>query len=252
MRTCSVDDCTKAHRAKGLCATHYNQQMPNRYRMHTVKCAWCGSDAEKYTAGGRYANSYCGGVCRDHARRGNEGASQLPLDHWARWYGATSTWSAPESKPTFQVGRCSDCDTTIVEPARQTPSEYCSPLCTKRTQRRRRRAREHDAPGEFTTASVMRQYRRQGYACAYCKQPAGIPDPEHVVPLSRGGRNDMSNLVAACRACNTDKGDMTPTEWATDRARRGLPELDTTLSGAEYVHLWLREPTGTAWRHQAA
>nr|WP_227820285.1 HNH endonuclease [Agromyces aureus] len=99
----------------------------------------------------------------------------------------------------------------------------------------------------------MRQYRRQGYVCAYCEAPcSGLPEPEHVVPLSRGGRNDMTNLVAACRTCNSDKNDMTLNEWQTDRARRGL--MPVRIDGDAFTHLVpeVNTPTGTAYRHRDA
>ena len=35
---------------------------------------------------------------------------------------------------------------------------------------------------------------------------------DHVVPLSRGGRDVWSNVVSACRSCNTRKGGRIPEE----------------------------------------
>jgi 5-methylcytosine-specific restriction endonuclease McrA len=35
---------------------------------------------------------------------------------------------------------------------------------------------------------------------------------EHIVPLSRGGRHLWTNVVTACRSCNTRKGSRTPEE----------------------------------------
>ncbi len=51
-----------------------------------------------------------------------------------------------------------------------------------------------------------------GHRCAYCGQPSDYLTPDHVVPLSRGGRNVLSNIVPACRACNSRKGMRTPEE----------------------------------------
>ena len=55
-------------------------------------------------------------------------------------------------------------------------------------------------------------FRRDGFLCMYCgnqfAQHALTRD--HVVPLSRGGRDIWSNVVAACRSCNTRKGSRTP------------------------------------------
>ena len=46
---------------------------------------------------------------------------------------------------------------------------------------------------------------RDGYECHYCGGTATTAD--HVVPRSKGGTNDESNLVAACQRCNSSKGD---------------------------------------------
>lgn len=44
---------------------------------------------------------------------------------------------------------------------------------------------------------------------------------DHLIPLSRGGTHEMSNLVLACSKCNGVKGDMTWWEYfATDEFRR--------------------------------
>lgn len=85
-------------------------------------------------------------------------------------------------------------------------------------------------------------HSRNIYCDAACRKDehakiAGLPDPEHVIPLSRGGSNSMANIVAACRACNGDKRDLTPDEWALDRMRRGLLPVDTSLSGPAFSHL---------------
>lgn len=51
--------------------------------------------------------------------------------------------------------------------------------------------------------------RDQGI-CQYCGDPADQVD--HVIPWSKGGSEDMSNLVACCAACNLRKLDRTPEE----------------------------------------
>lgn len=46
---------------------------------------------------------------------------------------------------------------------------------------------------------------RDGFKCVYCGATSALTI-DHVVPVSCGGRNDPSNLVTACRPCNSSKG----------------------------------------------
>ncbi len=49
--------------------------------------------------------------------------------------------------------------------------------------------------------------------CAYC-EAQNIPlEIEHIVPISRGGSNRLSNLTLACRPCNQTKGSKTAEEF---------------------------------------
>ena len=55
-------------------------------------------------------------------------------------------------------------------------------------------------------------FQRDNFTCRYCGAH-GVPlECDHVTPLSRGGTNDRSNLVTACRPCNGTKSDRTPVE----------------------------------------
>jgi len=53
-------------------------------------------------------------------------------------------------------------------------------------------------------------FARDAHRCQYCGSSAENLD--HVVPRSRGGDHTWENVVAACRRCNTRKGDHTPAE----------------------------------------
>src|SRR5207248_121166 len=51
--------------------------------------------------------------------------------------------------------------------------------------------------------------QRAGHRCEYCRAPEAIFNSpfevEHVVPTSRSGVDDLSNLALACRSCNVHK-----------------------------------------------
>ena len=51
-------------------------------------------------------------------------------------------------------------------------------------------------------------FARDRFHCLYCSRQfaAGALTRDHVVPLSRGGRDRWQNVVSACRRCNQFKG----------------------------------------------
>jgi hypothetical protein len=54
--------------------------------------------------------------------------------------------------------------------------------------------------------------KRDNHTCRYCggTAPDAILTVDHVTPVSLGGSDDPSNLVAACRDCNYGKGSSNP------------------------------------------
>lgn len=70
------------------------------------------------------------------------------------------------------------------------------------------RRRKLEAPSPEVRAAVL---ARDGHACRYCGR-GGRLAIDHVIPFSRGGTSDASNLVAACKSCNSRKKDRTPAE----------------------------------------
>ncbi len=46
---------------------------------------------------------------------------------------------------------------------------------------------------------------RDNYKCQYCGSPAESVD--HIIPKSKGGSHEWSNIVACCRGCNLNKAD---------------------------------------------
>lgn len=67
----------------------------------------------------------------------------------------------------------------------------------------------------------------QGTECAYCRVPTVTqPAPgekhrertlDHVIPLSRGGKDDLANVVCCCRSCNARKSARPQKEYAVMR-----------------------------------
>ena len=51
-------------------------------------------------------------------------------------------------------------------------------------------------------------FSRDNYTCQYCRKrfPVNQLTYDHVVPRSRGGRTNWTNVVASCQKCNLRKG----------------------------------------------
>ncbi len=49
--------------------------------------------------------------------------------------------------------------------------------------------------------------------CAYCGATEGALQRDCVLPISRGGRYTLDNVVPACRSCNTSKCNDEVTGW---------------------------------------
>jgi hypothetical protein len=55
--------------------------------------------------------------------------------------------------------------------------------------------------------------------CVYCGSLEAL-EPDHIVPRSKGGTDDVSNLVTACHACNTLKNDKSVDEFISIHPER--------------------------------
>ena len=58
---------------------------------------------------------------------------------------------------------------------------------------------------DLTNAQWDMICQEHGHLCHYCRQ-SKILTMDHVVPLSKGGNHTASNIVPACRSCNSSKG----------------------------------------------
>lgn len=78
-----------------------------------------------------------------------------------------------------------------------------------------RRAAWKDRDRRAVTArDIRRLFDRFDSRCAYCCKPSDHMEIDHVVPLSRGGRHAIGNLLPACRTCNRRKSARLLIEWS--------------------------------------
>lgn len=75
-----------------------------------------------------------------------------------------------------------------------------------------RRARKAGGGGSHTTEERQEKFAALGGRCYYCGLE-GLLTIDHLTPLSRGGTDDINNIVPACKPCNSRKGRKTEEEY---------------------------------------
>lgn len=90
----------------------------------------------------------------------------------------------------------------------------------------------HHNPAPALTNHAL--FARDRYLCLYCGQRFARSEltRDHVVPLSRGGRDVWENVVSACLPCNVRKGNRTPQQ-------AGMPLLAVPYRPSWVEHLIL-------------
>ncbi len=82
------------------------------------------------------------------------------------------------------------------------------------------RARKLNAPGNGITHKQEKHlFEEYDYRCVYCGSKKDITI-DHVVALNRGGANDITNAIPACKSCNASKCDKPLLIWMRSKIER--------------------------------
>jgi 5-methylcytosine-specific restriction endonuclease McrA len=81
---------------------------------------------------------------------------------------------------------------------------------------------------KYSRANV---YQRDKHTCQYCGKRKRVKDLnlDHVVPRSRGGPTNFSNIVTSCKRCNEAKDSRTPEEAGMRLLRQPRPPRSLRL-----------------------
>lgn len=86
-------------------------------------------------------------------------------------------------------------------------------LAQRRSISHRRRARMCGGDvREVTNRDLIQMALRQCSECFWCHERATLTI-DHVIPIARGGRHAIGNIVMACASCNKRRRDRLPIEW---------------------------------------
>jgi 5-methylcytosine-specific restriction endonuclease McrA len=68
------------------------------------------------------------------------------------------------------------------------------------------------SPGKWK-ALRAEVFLRDDFTCRYCGDRGGILECDHIIPVSRGGSDAITNLVTACEDCNRRKNATISQAW---------------------------------------
>lgn len=95
-------------------------------------------------------------------------------------------------------------------------------------------------------------YLRDNHTCQYCGKRFAAKDLtlDHVVPASKHGRKDWTNMVTACRSCNHKKGNRTPLGAGMPllnepKIPTWLPKVDPVIDLEDVPEAWRPYLAGT-------
>ena len=204
-RTCSA-----------ACRTKLNNKEHNvRVVPQTISCVVCSEDFIQI----RSDSKYCSEACKSKYRLDRSNARYVPKNQ-------------RRSKPI-----CRECQKTFE--AIRSDAVFCDHACLYRYRYRNNRAeliakvriwqqnntgsvrvyklnnkiKRSGTQGSISSAEWLKVLKRQNNSCYYCDRNDLKLHIEHVVPLSRGGNNQLGNIVGACPPCNLSKGSMLISEW---------------------------------------
>jgi 5-methylcytosine-specific restriction endonuclease McrA len=199
-KQCGREFAKRPHDPKQYCSSQCWGDWQKEQRR--TNCKKCGvSFIPKKSKNGTYCSRECSGKGQigrgtTYQAKAKRKSSQLIRLLNRRAVGDEQAWAAEQPK-------LCKCGRPVSE------GMHC-----KRCRRRKRldlKKRQNQRYKDFHKSGVREQVIvRDGGVCQYCSRRPRKPTVDHMQPVSLGGTNDMSNLVVACRRCNSIKCNRMP------------------------------------------
>lgn len=99
----------------------------------------------------------------------------------------------------------------------------------------------------ITNKTRFEVFKRDSFTCQYCggKAPDIVLNVDHIKPVSKGGKNDIINLITSCFECNSGKRDRELTDNSVLKKQRDqMEQLNERKQQLEMMMEWRDELNG--------
>ena len=82
-------------------------------------------------------------------------------------------------------------------------------------------------------------YLRDGMQCGWCHstvEEGGALTLDHLIPVSKGGGNEETNLITSCGVCNTRRGNLSQAQWIRTVAEELTVKLGHVVTTKEVAN----------------
>lgn len=188
-----------------------------------TECDWCGIDIRHMRADAKYCSDFCSNRCdfRDNRERIDAQAKRYVEQNPEKVLAASRRYREENRQRIY--ARQKRWQNENLEHHKAYQHEYGKRWSKENADKVRltaanRYARMRLNGGgalDITERDWSRMLAIYGHCCAYCGSDGDgeTLHMDHVVPLARGGRHSIGNVVPACPPCNYNKNDRLVTEW---------------------------------------
>jgi predicted nucleic acid-binding Zn ribbon protein len=226
MRTAKY--CTP--RCRSILAAQEEKRARATIRQHWF-CCWCGAEIAHMRSDAKYCSDYCSNRAdwRDNRDRIVAGIKKYTEENHEKILAAGRKYREANREAIY--ARQNAWARANHERHRAYQRKYQRQYAIANPEKRRLNAANRDAQKRSNGGGALHISERDwyrillsyGHRCAYCgAEPDERLQVEHIIPLARGGRHSIGNVVPACAACNCSKSDRLLMEWRMGKPRRVL------------------------------
>jgi predicted nucleic acid-binding Zn ribbon protein len=161
-------------------------------------------------------------ICHKEFVVGHSGQKYCSAECRAIWHGRDQIGRGEVIASRVYFGQCVYCGTWKSTKAKHMMKRSVCSKCRAIKQRESERKKNHTRRGiGEMTMTVKDLARRDGAKCNICQRKIDMnksglqalgPTIDHILPVSKGGTNDPSNLALAHRRCNVLRGNRQPAQ----------------------------------------